>query len=120
MADRSLGHIGEGKDDQTQNTTAALSAEDLTEPTAPQLGHSSLASSEANITSTTSMSSSGTLADDAQASILEDWDSVKLTKAQKKRMRDKARKQAQMGKNNKSRPPFGESPNKVDNSDVQE
>jgi hypothetical protein len=65
------------------------------------------------------MTSSGTLADDDQASMLEDC-SVKLTRVQRKRMRDKARKQAQMGEENKSRPPSGESPNKVDNSAVQE
>ncbi|KAF8270205.1 hypothetical protein EI94DRAFT_1698991 [Lactarius quietus] len=121
LDDKQDGHTGEGKDDQTQNTTAALPAEASAEPT-PMLDHSSSAGGGANITSTTSMSSLGTPADEAQVSTLDDWvGSFKLTKSQKKKMREKARmRAAQKGEKNKLCAPSGATSNSGHNSVVQE
>lgn len=99
-----------------------LPTEDITEPTASQLGHSSLVSGGANVASTTSMPTSGTLAGDDQASMHgesmheDESGSPKLTKAQRKRMRDKARKQAQIesDRKNKSHPPYWETASNVE------
>ena len=99
MADRSPGDAGDGKDYQalsqdSTEITADLPAEASADPR-PQLGYSSSAGGGVNTTSTMSMGSFGPLAYKAPAAMREEWS--ELTKAQKKRMREKARKQAQMG-----------------------
>jgi len=75
--------------------------------------------------STISASSPGTPDNDAPSSSLEqeedgDGSGARLTKAQRKKMREKARKQAQRGEKTSPRPPSGATSNSVDNSGVQE
>jgi len=112
--DKQDGDAGDGKDYQAQNstdTTAALPAE-ASADLPPQLGHSSSAGGGANTTSTTSMCSFGSPAYEAPAATLKDWSQSKLTKAQKKKLRYKAMKQAHMGEKSKPCPPSGATANK--------
>jgi hypothetical protein len=81
---------------------------------------------EVSTASAMTTSGPGASADDAPSSSLEKEDDgdpwgakpgAELTKSQRKRMRDEARKQARMGR---PRPPSGATSNSVDNSAVQE
>ena len=80
---------------------------------------------ETSTASTMSVSSPGTPADDIPLSSVDKEDDgeasgTKLTKSQKKRMRDKAKRQAQKGEKNSPRLSSGATSNSVDNSVVQE
>jgi hypothetical protein len=80
---------------------------------------------ETSTASTMSASSPGTPGDETPSSSVEkddevDASGVKLSKNQRKRIRDKAKKQAQKGEKNSPRASSGATSNSVDNSVVQE
>ena len=68
-----------------------------------------------------STSGPGAPADDALSYLLEEGGNsdAKLTKAQKKRIRERARKQAPMGEKSSPRPPYGATSNSVDHWAIQ-